>query len=370
MSTTAIYTTSIQTAETSFFASAFDSEKPITGNLFSVLTSQKLADKYGAIIERIRATSDKKERDALKKKLPGFTPSGTFSARSAAGLIAHNGFISFDLDAGVNTFLDASTAPTVKAEVSKLPEVAYCGLSASGSGVWGLIPLAYPDRHAEQFEALKLAFLKFGYLIDAACKDVCRFRFWSLDTAPYINLNAKPFRGLPAPAPRYEPRRTDTAPPDDLPAQAAEYLVKNRVQLECTYSFYMTIAFACKHHWGNEGEGWALDILHACTTFSASNTAKNWATLWKGIRRDGGNVTTAGTLVKLAKDAGFKYSPQPQAAPIAARAPGPNAATWVHFEGKINRPFQMLMTADGIPALYDEPGTPGEAINKTMRYCD
>lgn len=370
MNASANYTNNIQAAETSFFVSAMDSGKPITGSLLNILTSQKLADKYGPIIEQIRATSDKKERDALKKKLPGFTPSGTFTTRSAAGLIAHNGFISFDLDAGINTFLTAATASAVKAEVSKLPEVAYCGLSASGSGVWGLIPLAYPDRHGEQFEALKLAFLKHGYLIDAACKDVCRFRFWSLDNAPYINPAAKPFKGLPLPAPRNEAKQTSTAPPDDLPAQAAEYLIKNRVQLECTYSNFMRIAFACKYHWGNDGEGWALDILNACTTFAASNTAKNWATHWKGIKRDGGNVTTAGTLVKMAKDAGFRYASHPAPAQITPREPDTNTPIWQHFDDKINRPFYLLMTADGYPALFDTAGTPEQAINQTMRYAD
>lgn len=377
--TAAIFSVNIQTAETSFFMSATDTSNPITGNLFSILTSKKLAEKHGPIIDKLRATPDKKERDALKKKLPGFTPSGTFATRSESGLIAHNGFISFDLDAGVNTFLNAATAEQVKREISKYPEVAYCGLSASGAGVWGLIPLAYPERHKEHFEALKTAFLKDGYIIDGACKDICRFRFWSLDNAPYINPNAKLFKGLPLPAPRHVPMRS-TAPPDDLPAQAAEYLIKNRTPLECTYNFYMAIAFACKHHWGNEGEGIALDILHACTAFAASNTAKHWAQHWRGISRNTGNVITAGTIVKLAKDAGFKYTTQPARAPITTQPqhnhsdtspqtmPTAYPGTWKRFEGQINKPFELLMTDDGYPALWDIPGTLETANTQTVRY--
>ncbi len=377
--TAAIFADSILNVDASFFTSARNTAKPHTGSLLKILTSKKLVDTYGLIIEQIRATSDKKERDALKIKLPGFTPSGTFSHRSEAGLIAHNGFISFDLDAGTNAFLNADTAEQVKREISKYPEIAYCGLSASGAGVWGLIPLAYPERHKEHFEALKIAFLKDGYIIDGACKDICRFRFWSLDNAPYINPNAKPFKGLPLPAPRYVPKQSSTAPPDDLPAQAAEYLIKNRVPLECTYNFYMAIAFACKHHWGNEGEGIALDILHACTTFAASNTAKHWAQHWRGISRNTGNVTTIGTIVKLAKDAGFKYTTQPARAPITTQPqhnhsdtspqtmPTTYPGTWERFEGQINQPFELLMTADGYPALWDIPGTLETANTQTDR---
>jgi len=371
--TAAIFSVNIQTAETSFFMSATDTANPITGNLFSILTSKKLAEKHGPIIEKLRATPDKKERDALKKKLPGFTPSGTFATRSESGLIAHNGFISFDLDAGINTFLNAATAEQVKREISKYPEVAYCGLSASGAGVWGLIPLAYPERHKEHFEALKMAFLKDGYIIDGACKDICRFRFWSLDNAPYINPNAKPFERLPLPAPRYAPMRS-TAPPDDLPAQAAEYLIKNRIPLECTYNFYMKIAWACKDHWGDDGEGIALDILNACTTFAASNTAsdKKWTQLWKSGGRKGGSKIGIGTLVDIAKAKDFKYTSQ--AAPIDTKpqpAPSlPPPGTWERFDGQINEPFEQIMTADDYPpypAIWDEPGPAAEAIKRCIR---
>ena len=224
MGTNSVCTDSILNVDVSFFEKKEATAKPIIGNLLKILTSKKLVDKWGANIEKIRSTPDKKERDALKVNLPAFTPSGTFTTRSDAGLIAHSGFISFDLDAGPNTFLNADTAEQVKAEISKLNIIAYCGLSASGTGVWGLIPLAYPERHGEQFDALKMAFLENGYVIDKACKDVSRLRFWSLDTAPYINHNAKLFKGLPnpKPAPRYEPKRSNTTPPDDIPAQAAE----------------------------------------------------------------------------------------------------------------------------------------------------
>jgi hypothetical protein len=52
----------------------------------------------------------------------------------------------------------------------------------------------------------------------------------------------------------------------------------------------------------------------------------------------------------------------PQIAPTAY--PG----TWERFEGQINKPFELLMTADGYPALWNIPGTLETANTQTVRY--
>lgn len=339
--------------EISFFKNCFDADNPINGGTFlQIVTSEKLVSQYRPLVDRIRATADPAERKRLKEKLPCFTPSGLFRKHDKDGLIKHSGLLSFDLDAGKNPFLNAGTVEAVKAEICKLPEVAFCQISASGTGLWGVVILAYPERHEEQFEALKAAFAKKVYVVDSACKDIPRLRFWSYDPAQYINPNAIPFAGLPKRTP--EPPRPSFArghlagpPPDDLPAQAAAYLVKNRVPLECTYANFMRIAFACKHAWGDAGKDTALDILHACTTFSQSNTARKFDTLWRNIKRENGTTTTAGTLVHIAKEHGFKYAaqgaplptwtpnttmpapmPAPKVEPPTAPHSAPDAANW------------------------------------------
>ncbi|MEO6039794.1 MAG: BT4734/BF3469 family protein, partial [Saprospiraceae bacterium] len=322
-------------------------------------------------------TDDPKERKALKEKLPIFTPSGTFSERSAAGLIHHSWLLSFDLDAKANPFLEASTVNAVKAQIAKLPEVAFCQISAGGEGLWGVVLLAFPDRHREQFEALETAFAGMGYTIDPACKDVCRARFWSYDPEPHINQIPEPFTGLPKPKPMLPVfTATHSARPDDLAGQAAEYLIKERVPLECTYANFMQIAFACKNEWGDTGKEIALDILHTCTTFGASNTARNFDTLWKGIRRDGGNVITAGSLVKMAKDAGFKYRSQdtPPTSPQLPRETRPATATIAHgyhseryTDRNTGQDFEVLLNAEGYPAAWDLPNDQRESLARIIR---
>ena len=54
---------------------------------------------FSPLLEKIRAVTEKKERNALKAKiLPYVTISGTFSQRAESGLINHSGFICMDFD--------------------------------------------------------------------------------------------------------------------------------------------------------------------------------------------------------------------------------------------------------------------------------
>lgn len=353
-------------APISFFDNCRDADNPNNkGTFLAVVTSGKLAKKYGPLLEKIRATNDPKQRKAWKEQLPGFTPSGIFSHRGNISLIQHSGLISFDLDSKQNPFLKAATVEAVKREIAKLPEVAFCGISASGTGLWGVIPIAHPDKHGEHFKALEAAFAGMGYIIDPACKEVARFRFWSYDPAPYINHYATPFTGLPKPVliPAYAPRFQAGPSPDDLPAQAVEYLIKNRVTLECTYDSFRGIAFACKHHWGEDGKGYALEILNACTTFAQSNTARKFETLWMSARRNSGKVVTVGTLVHLAKEAGFKYTAQEPPQP----AQQTNGHTWKEYTTTQGERYSLAMTPEGYPALWDDKRPTMEAAADLMR---
>jgi hypothetical protein len=352
--------------QVSFYEHFSDTKAPKTGTFLQVVTSAKLAAKHGPLLSKIRVTEDKKERDPLKKKLACFQPSGLFSERNEAGLKAHSKLLQFDIDPAQNPWLNAETAPALRDELSKLKQVAYCSLSASWKGVWGVVPIEQPDHHKEHFEALKADFEGWGIVIDPACSNVAHLRFWSYDPDQYINQNAAAYTKLIYPQPTYTTRQTGqrwhSERPEDLAQQAVEYLIQNRVSLECTYTNFMRIAFACKHEWSEAGKGIALDILHACTTFAQSNTARNFDSLWKNIRRDGGNVTTAGTLVNWAKERGFKYQPtkQPDNAPQppTAAPPTPNGLPPGYrrehlTDRETGQAIDVLLNADGYPASWD-----------------
>lgn len=147
-------------------------------------------------VEQLRAEGDPERRKQIKKQLPAATLSGVFSpSRKTDHLQQHSGYICVDIDhiedtAGV---MDA---------LWNLDIVAYVSRSVSGSGVFAVIPLAYPERHKEQFRALEKYFAdELGIILDAACKDVTRLRTISYDSSARLRTTAVAYRGLPAPEP-------------------------------------------------------------------------------------------------------------------------------------------------------------------------
>jgi VirE N-terminal domain len=152
---------------------------------------------------KIRAKATKAERDELKVFLPGITPSAICSpTRSAKNVIAHTGLICFDLDK-----LPPEKMNDIFNIVISIPFVAYCGLSVSGTGFWGLIPISNKAKHLQHFEAMKIYFKEMGIDIpdpinnrlwgfDVAVKDISRFRYQSFDENDYFNHSAQIFNLL------------------------------------------------------------------------------------------------------------------------------------------------------------------------------
>jgi len=163
-----------------------DSPKTITINQW--LKSPK----YKKEVELIRTVTDKSKRDKLKARLPAITPSGIFSYREEKHLIQHSGLIQFDIDFKENKHIN--NYPNLKEQLCRIQNVAYCGLSVSGNGFWGLIPIAYPTRHKDHFNALQSAFKKWGIVIDEKPKNVASLRGYSFDGDAYFNPNALPFQ--------------------------------------------------------------------------------------------------------------------------------------------------------------------------------
>ena len=189
---------SVLNVEVSCFRDYDTPQNPVSINLLTWLKSTKYKDK----VETIRGIENKKERDAIKSKLPAITPSGIFSYRKESDLIRHSGLIQIDIDlTGKNKLI--SNWDDLKTELKKLPQIAYLGKSVSGRGYWGLIPI--PDvakTHRSYFDALKEIFLiTWGIELDDKPKNVASLRGYSFDSEAFFNHNAKPFliKKLPKP---------------------------------------------------------------------------------------------------------------------------------------------------------------------------
>jgi len=160
---------------------------PVPMSLYDWITT----DKFKQQVEIVRAIQDKTKRDDLKIQLPCAMPCLLFDK-------SHSGFIAVDVD-GINHNENLNyTLAQLKQKISNIANVAYCGYSASGLGVWALIPLFDPTRHLEHFRALQKVFKLIDITIDESCSNVNRLRFASYDNEPYINENANPFSLIPA----------------------------------------------------------------------------------------------------------------------------------------------------------------------------
>lgn len=195
---------SILNTKVSCFANYDTPANPKEVNLLAWLKSGKYKDE----VERIRSITDKTERDAIKATLPAITPSGVFTYRSAKNLVKHSGFIQFDIDLKGNE--SVGNFNELKEQISRIKNVAYCGLSVSGTGFWGLIPIAYPEKHDLHLKAIQEAFAKFGIAIDPAPKSVASLRGYSYDPAAYFNHNATVFENYYTPP--IEKSKSLTAP--------------------------------------------------------------------------------------------------------------------------------------------------------------
>ena len=139
-------------------------------------------------IDRLKSQPDEISRKKFKGLLTCITPSGVFSERKLAGLHKHTGIICLDIDGKDNNHI--SDFGLLRDELNKIINVAYCSLSASGNGVFCLIPIRNPQKHKEHFNALQQDFLDLGIIIDKSCSDVTRLRLSSYDEKAYTNKQA------------------------------------------------------------------------------------------------------------------------------------------------------------------------------------
>lgn len=163
--------------------------------------------RWRAEVEAARAVSGNKAAyAAAKRKLPGFTTSGTFSTREDGKLLAHSGLLCLDIDAkDANTGLDLVA---VRQAVEANSYTYAVAASTGGVGFFVLVPIP-ADDHKGSFRALAAYYQQaYGVAVDRSCSNVSRLRFVSYDPALHLNEAAVTFEETLA-----EPGRAASGPP-------------------------------------------------------------------------------------------------------------------------------------------------------------
>lgn len=179
-----------------------------------------LTDRWKPYVQHLRAmlkeygskAKQMPEYIKTKKKLPGATLSGLFAlyeddslthpgqrvmvSRRESHLQQHTGWLAIDIDLKDN--LQITDFESIFKIARFRPEIGLLMRSCSGTGYFGLVRLAYPERHKDQFKALLKDYSAIGIMIDKACSNIGRVRFASWDDPEhiYINENVVPYKGL------------------------------------------------------------------------------------------------------------------------------------------------------------------------------
>ena len=148
-----------------------------------------LEDYRTVLIKELRNESDSMKRRELKELLPAITVSCVCSERRTEKIYEYTNLICIDIDGKDNPSI--SNIEDLKIKLGELPYIMYCGLSASGNGLFCIIPYVDPANHKNVFESIKNDFEEMGIIIDKSCGDICRLRFLSHDTQPYVNKHAE-----------------------------------------------------------------------------------------------------------------------------------------------------------------------------------
>ena len=283
----------------SAWASYYEAQAPKQVNLLTWLNSPK----YAQQVEAIRAAGTKAERDKLKALLPAITPSGIFSRRDEAGLIQHSGLIQIDVDWKENAHIGNYTE--LKAQLAKLQNIAYLGLSVSGTGFWGLVPILYPEKHKAHFKALKTVFLRIGVCIDDKPGNVASLRGYSWDKEPYFNHNAKPFTLLEEQLPeRYQPKATHRAQSSEADKVEAILRQAEAAGLDITpgYGTWFSLGCALANEFGEAGREYFHRVSQFHPGYNSSGTDSQFTACLKHRYS-----YTLGTFYEVAQQRGLNW---------------------------------------------------------------
>lgn len=265
---------------------------PIEG-LFSSIVDEEFKNE----VEAVRKEIDLDKKRQLKAALPAVTISGEFSKREKSALTTHSGFICIDIDGKENPTI--TDWPKLRNDLGAIKEVAFAALSVSGCGAFAVIPIAYPAKHGQHFDALRSDFASIGITIDKACRDVSRLRGITSDSGAIFNPNASTYcRIKEEPKPATNP--TLHTKPTNGQGNDIERLIKEitsrAVDITQGYKAWFEVGCAIASEMGEAGRTYFHNLSQYNPTYKAGECDRQFSACLKHP----GNFTKA-TLFEYAK---------------------------------------------------------------------
>jgi len=244
----------------------------------------------------VRNAPNKEVKDAIKKRAPLVTPSGSFAERKVDGLRKHSGFIAIDID---NLDDPAATKKRIGAD----PYIYACFISISGQGLCLIIKID-GTRHLDAFNGIA-AYLynEYQLIVDQSGKDVSRARFVSYD--PFLLLNSKS-----ATFKKYLPKKKEPKHPKVLVIKTdfdamIKQMDEKGLNLCEDYSDWIRICYALVSEFQDEGRNHFHTLSSTSSKYNSIDCDGQYDACLKNHNESKGKKSTIGTIYYHAKQNGI-----------------------------------------------------------------
>ena len=267
-----------------------------------------------------------KEYKRHKSAVPMCMPAGICPDHTDNGFSEYSDIICLDIDAAkpgepANGNEWVQDWGRLKKDLGRLPWVAYCGFSASGHGLFLLIPIESHNAHAAHWRALRRLFKTHLHItIDPATKNIGRLRFMGADDEPIINHSAEVFTLADREEP--EPVRSVGRPhlfADDTEqkiAKCASIIETRHTDITQNYDDWLKAAAAIAHHMGERGR----ELFHTIASQSPKYKHRENEKLYTNLMRGAATQCSIATFFWLCEQNGIdigKAAPRPLPVPRA-----------------------------------------------------
>ena len=244
----------------------------------------------------VRNAPTKDIKDAIKKRAPLVTPSGSFAERKVDGLRKHSGFIAIDID-------NLEDPVATKKRIGADPYIYAAFISISGQGLCLIVKID-GTRHLDAFNGIA-AYLynEYQLIVDQSGKDISRARFVSYD--PFIIQNSKS-----ATFKKYLPKKKEPKHPKVLVIKTDfDSMIKQMddkgLNLCEDYSDWVRICYALVSEFQEQGREYFHTLSSTSSKYNSIDCDSQFDACLKNHNESKGKKSTIGTIYYYAKQNGI-----------------------------------------------------------------
>lgn len=258
------------------------------------------------LINDYRKTGDKR----LKLKIPAFCPGALMNSRDASlpdseRIEKLTGWMQFDIDAQDNPHID--NAAKLRDAIANITFTAFCSISTSGKGVWGLVKVSDVENYKAHFEQLKIDYKsRLGITLDATKGgNPTDLRYYTFDPDAYVAKELRVYHRFVKPSkhtkkpvkPAHEPlNATDNW--KKVNALIQDVNTKN-MDIAPDYESYVRLGFALANEFGERGR----ELFHHACIPSPKYKRKDADKQFSACLRANGSGISIGTFFFLYNEA-------------------------------------------------------------------